>query len=1433
MLRKDKTGTDVKMLAEFLSGSASELDSLSNLCTMLVISDANLTMPMEPIAQVLQSALELSQQQQSGDLLVLVTRALALVLEKFLRTAARSAKIGGVLEAAFAAACMHYNISGGDAQPKGKSGEKKNTRRRGSESPEATSSVAQPTLAFDTCREHELGEELLKCAQLGSASAALAPKLLPNAKQLLLCLRIVRNAPSHVTRSAMEYIARMVREGGLAGDAIQHAVDLACDIVETLSATCDFSPDWDALLTSATQLSLVVVRELSMRDNEGARSLLSRVKQQFFRLAARTWQRNPVQQRLNLIVCCTVAVVQPHVSTDDITTESWEWMNGALSLGMSTLTTRRLGNPFTSKQDAEGDGDINEDEGVLANRQWVPEDSKVMILVLLCRLLGMPSSGAMCPVTHKYVAAWRDVADDEYHRYPTSVANAIAEAFFSVSGAEQLTLPSVSRHHVFNLASLTQKNQQTGAQRQAFLQPVPAPGTTVNDNVEWAGVDGCAASPMVLPHLDALLPTIHRLAVSSASHLVPRACPALARHLLYRYFVCRGLSTSAHDVNMYGALVAQFVRAAVPQDSACDRLLGLLRLHRKWADVFVRSGVARALQAAVDDAVPAATAPKKRRCEQEKQRGEAPPEVESAQHVLDAMFAAMATFPESGGAAQQSPIDFVALVSRSSRPGGEDEFFGALRTVESTDSDLVAILSRRVPQEMQLVVDAVQRGLVKNTALHTALLSLVESTLVPALPSKRQSLDFQQCNQSLQVSICSSSRAQLAVCPNGHHLRLHQSVVWKCNKCGRRSSAAALSCRQCNYDMCQGCHAQENPLTFDVSHCATVGEVIRYLRGERLHLQLPLIRSALLEGLGIPNLATFAQRLQAIAAPAVEADHLGDAMLTARTAGAARLSAGMTILQVALRLGHAAASTVPQRALELHMAKPHAVCKCSQEAQALASRSPALRPFGSPGLRSVNKQSPSHTSRHMELLELVSAMDVTLPSTSVIDQLVVDLVEAHAASVFFQGVDGIPRPLYDLLNSHCRTAVSLSVRRDVMKFCAIDCRRHALLHMVAENLRVRGAVSLDLVSAPIPTKFTVHRDSLDTLVTELNQAFDSIPKLRCKVEFTIHGEAGTGDGPTQEVYTEVSHLSEKHTALWYEDPSTSLRVVFPANDAGLQKYFTALGSSFGRAFVDGFTMDVALALPTWECVLVYIRHALREQWQSPQKPDHQREVDLRTSLLHAIATRMDPQLHRNLQAIAKEDNDALEEMDIRFEDDTVVTTATVQSFILQGLERRFGGCASNVEAFVDGLARVLDPTILCIAGAEEMDVVFCGHRSTSEMRLFSEEELRSQVVGAHGYTNSSTEVEQLISILASLDSVQQSHFVEFLTGSPRLPLGGLAGLNRVITIARKELDCGDHTLPSCNTCFLYFKLPPYRTAEIMKERLLVAITEGRRNFSLS
>ena len=91
-------------------------------------------------------------------------------------------------------------------------------------------------------------------------------------------------------------------------------------------------------------------------------------------------------------------------------------------------------------------------------------------------------------------------------------------------------------------------------------------------------------------------------------------------------------------------------------------------------------------------------------------------------------------------------------------------------------------------------------------------------------------------------------------------------------------------------------------------------------------------------------------------------------------------------------------------------------------------------------------------------------------------------------------------------------------------------------------------------------------------------------------------------------------------------------------------------------------------------------------------------------------------------------------------------------------------------------------------------------------------------------------------MLVELDYGQRRLFLQFATGTPRLPLGGFAALSPPLTVVRRALEQSanpDDFLPSVMTCANYLKMPEYSSPEILRGKLLLAITDGQETFHLS
>lgn len=160
------------------------------------------------------------------------------------------------------------------------------------------------------------------------------------------------------------------------------------------------------------------------------------------------------------------------------------------------------------------------------------------------------------------------------------------------------------------------------------------------------------------------------------------------------------------------------------------------------------------------------------------------------------------------------------------------------------------------------------------------------------------------------------------------------------------------------------------------------------------------------------------------------------------------------------------------------------------------------------------------------------------------------------------------------------------------------------------------------------------------------------------------------------------------------------------------------------------------------------------------------------------------------------------------------------------------GVTRQMDAFREGFEAVFPTQQLQMFYPEELEQLFCGsNQSKWDMKMLTE-----CVRPDHGYTLESPTIKYLFEVLCSYNGEEQRKFLQFVTGSPRLPVGGLKSLIPPLTVVRKTFEPGDNPdnyLPSVMTCVNYLKLPTYSSVDAMREKLRVAVNEGQHSFHLS
>ncbi|KAK7195878.1 HECT-domain (ubiquitin-transferase) [Novymonas esmeraldas] len=716
-----------------------------------------------------------------------------------------------------------------------------------------------------------------------------------------------------------------------------------------------------------------------------------------------------------------------------------------------------------------------------------------------------------------------------------------------------------------------------------------------------------------------------------------------------------------------------------------------------------------------------------------------------------------------------------AELRRVLQRGGRGEVQDLLESLEfagarTPDTDACVHVVRELAAEQR--GDAAVSGWARQ--LEQLLISLVSKRLQAMLGQLQQSRSLRQMVEEaavVELVVCDVGRSNQLTCPRRHTLHHHNGISWTCDACNARGQHSGWACRECDYDLCAACAR---------GRCNRVGG--------------------------------------AVTATALD--------VLAMWRAAADAPAGVALFT---EEGGLVSNATPLACLHgrtLHLGEVYTTCPCGLVSPGSAVASPPP-----PCLSGVAGAGVS------VLGALLSGFGRGCGEDMGVQRSLLKAYENAGAFVFLGGARAVPPELWSL-TMHLGPHLPLTLKHLITRYVAVDCRRYAFQTLHDEAATVLSAVTGVTADSTRSLKTEVPRHDKPGLLRVLHDVFTGLVSPLAKMDFTFVGEEGFGSGPSQEVYTELSAHIRAEPQLWFvtEDDggADAVTLPFPTATALFLREFFTVGAACARAFVDGYRMDIDLLPQAWPLLLLPSVGLPLDQSGgtggslAPGLPA--------AAALWGVLEALDPSLHRSFAQLRRVSEEELAAMALEMEDGTPITTrAALEQHVLATVVGRYEVALENLRHFQWGLLSVMEVDSLWCLSDEERSSLLCGADSRGDGLVFSEEELRAQTTVGNGYSSDSPHVEMLLSIVGSdFTRAQQHDFLEFLTGSPRLPFNGLAGLGRPITVAMKEME-GDkeQTLPSCNTCFLYLKLPPYSTRDVMRRRLLVAVTEGRRNYSLS
>ncbi|KIW63263.1 hypothetical protein, variant [Phialophora macrospora] len=415
-----------------------------------------------------------------------------------------------------------------------------------------------------------------------------------------------------------------------------------------------------------------------------------------------------------------------------------------------------------------------------------------------------------------------------------------------------------------------------------------------------------------------------------------------------------------------------------------------------------------------------------------------------------------------------------------------------------------------------------------------------------------------------------------------------------------------------------------------------------------------------------------------------------------------------------------------------------------------------------------------------------------------------------------------------------------------------------------DDRRDRRRDDRPMLGRPQRQKVRISRHRILESAMKVMDMYGASPSV---LEVEYFEEVGTGLGPTLEFYSSVSkEFSKKKLKMWRENDSAEKdqfafgkNGLFPipmspeesGKEAGkkLALLFKTLGKFVARSMLDSRIIDITFsptffkiggitnAVPSIGLLRTIDQDLANSLSQLQQIVKAKEKIELDSSM----SAEEKAQAIENLTIHgAKVEDLALDftlpgypEIELIPDGSSVtVNLDNVQQYIDRVLDLSLGsGVRPQIEAFQTGFSQVFSYSSLRAFTPDELVMLF--GRTQEDWSI---ETLMDSVKADHGFNMDSKSVKNLLQTMSELSPSQRRDFLQFVTGSPKLPIGGFKSLTPMFTVVCKPSEppyTSDDYLPSVMTCVNYLKLPDYTSQHVLKERLFVAIREGQGAFHLS
>ncbi|KAF4087806.1 hypothetical protein AMELA_G00075410 [Ameiurus melas] len=352
---------------------------------------------------------------------------------------------------------------------------------------------------------------------------------------------------------------------------------------------------------------------------------------------------------------------------------------------------------------------------------------------------------------------------------------------------------------------------------------------------------------------------------------------------------------------------------------------------------------------------------------------------------------------------------------------------------------------------------------------------------------------------------------------------------------------------------------------------------------------------------------------------------------------------------------------------------------------------------------------------------------------------------------------------------------------------------------------------------PSHVKITVSRQTL------FEDSFQQIMALkpydlRRRLYIIFRGEEGLDyGGLAREWFFLLSHevLNPMYCLFEYAGKSNYCLQINPASTINPDhlSYFCFIGRFIAMALFHGKFIDTGFSLPFYKRMLN--KKLLLKDLESIDPEFYNSLIWIRDNNIEECSLEM--YFTVDMEILGKITSHNLKPDG----DNILVTEENKEEYIGLMAEWRFSrGVEGQTKAFLDGFNEVVPLQWLQYFDEKELEVMLCG------MLEVDLQDWQRNTVYRH-YTRNSKQIMWFWQFVKEVDNEVRLRLLQFVTGTCRLPLGGFAelmGSNGPQKFCIEKV--GKETwLPRSHTCFNRLDLPPYKSFEQLKEKLLFAIEE--------